>query len=78
MHIMHQGDSYHDVKMTYREAIYSNLLESAQAVATAMHKFKVEPLDPSNVVGSSAPGGLMSLLTQPHVANVGTGAGVRP
>ena len=51
MRIIHQDGFSHDTKLTYREAIYSNLLESAQAVATAMHKFKVEPADPSNVVG---------------------------
>ena len=52
MRIIHQDGFSHDTKLTYREAIYSNLLESAQAVAAAMHKFKVEPADPPNVVGS--------------------------
>ena len=53
MRIIHQDGFSYDTKITYREAIYSNLLESAQAVAGAMHKFKVEPTDPSTVVGSS-------------------------
>lgn len=51
--LIHQGGFCHDTKMTYRGAIYSNLLESAQAVAAALHKFKVEPTDPANVVRSS-------------------------
>jgi len=49
MRIIHQDGFSHDTKLTYREAIYSNLLESAQAVAAAMHKFEAEPADPSNV-----------------------------
>ena len=53
MRIIHQDGFSYDTKISYREAIYSNLLESAQAVAAAMHKFKVEPADPSNVVSSS-------------------------
>jgi guanine nucleotide-binding protein subunit alpha len=59
MCIIHQDGFSYDTKITYREAIYSNLLESAQAVATAMHKFKVEPADPSNVVSSSDLGSLV-------------------
>ena len=77
MHIVHQGGFCHNTKMTYREDIYSNLLENAQAVASAMHKFRVEPADPSNVVSSSAPGGLMLFFTPFRVANVGTSVGVR-
>ena len=53
MRIIHQDGFSYDAKITYREAIYANLLESAQAVAEALHKFKVEPADPSNVVRSS-------------------------
>ena len=61
MRIIHQDGFSHDTKLTYREAIYSNLLESAQAVATAMRKFKVEPADSSNMVGSlSDPGNFVS------------------
>ena len=52
MRIIHQDGFSYDAKLTHREVIYSNLLESAQAVAVAMHKFKVEPVDPSNSVGS--------------------------
>lgn len=52
MRIIHQDGFSYETKISYREAIYSNLLESAQAVAAAMHKFKVEPADPSNVVSS--------------------------
>lgn len=53
MRIIHQDGFSYEAKITYREAIYSNLLESAQAVAAALQKFKVEPADPSNVVSSS-------------------------
>ena len=52
MRIIHQDGFSYDAKIAYREAIYSNLLESAQAVAEALHKFKVEPADPSNVASS--------------------------
>ena len=52
MRIIHQDGFSYETKISYREAIYSNLLESAQAVAAAMHKFKVEPADPANVVSS--------------------------
>lgn len=54
MRIIHQDGFSYETKMTYREAIYSNLLESAQAVATAMQKFMAEPADLSNVVSSSS------------------------
>ena len=54
MRIIHQDGFSHETKLAHREAIYSNLLESAQAVASAMQKFKVEPADPSNAVGSSS------------------------
>lgn len=54
MRIIHQDGFSYEAKITYREAIYSNLLESAQAVAAALHKFKVEPADPSNLVSSSS------------------------
>jgi len=53
MRIIHQDGFSYDAKVAYREAIYSNLLESAQAVAAAMLKFKVEPADPSNAVSCS-------------------------
>jgi len=43
-----------DARMAYRQAIYSNLLESARAVAAALRKFQVELADPSNVVSSSS------------------------
>lgn len=52
MRIIHEDGFSYETKLSYREAIYSNLLESAQAVAAAMHKFKVEPADPSNAVRS--------------------------
>jgi len=48
----YQDGSSYDAKVSHREAIYSNLLESAQAVATALHRFGVTPADPSNVVSS--------------------------
>lgn len=48
MRIIHQDGFSHETKLAHREAIYSNLLESAQAVASALQKFKVEPADPSN------------------------------
>jgi energy-coupling factor transporter ATP-binding protein EcfA2 len=54
MRLVHQGGPCYDTKMSFREDIYYNLLHSAQAVATAMHKFKVEPADPSNVVNFSS------------------------
>ena len=59
MRIIHQDGFSYEAKITYREAIYSNLLESAQAVAAALHKFKVEPADPSNVVSFSDLNGLV-------------------
>jgi hypothetical protein len=78
MRIIHQDGFSYDTKLTYREAIYSNLLESAQFVATAMHKFKVEPADLSNAVClSSDPGGLVSISTLFNVANPGAIARIR-
>lgn len=59
MRITHQGGFSHDTKIQYRKAIYSNLLESAQAVAAALHRFEVEPADPSNVVSSAGYASLM-------------------
>lgn len=52
MRIAHQGCFSYDEKMAYREVIYSNLLESAQAVAAALREFQIEPADPFNVVSS--------------------------
>ena len=43
-----------DARMAYRQAIYSNLLESAHAVAAALRKFQVELADSSNAVSSSS------------------------
>ena len=78
MRIIHQDGFSYDTKLTYREAIYSNLLESAQAVATAMHKFKVEPADPSNVVSSSSDlGSLVSSLILFHAVDAGAIARIR-
>ena len=54
MRLVHQGGPCYDTNMSYREDIYYNLLHSAQAVAAAMHKFNVEPADPSNVVSFSS------------------------
>jgi len=51
--ITHQGGFSQDARMKYREAVYSNLLESAQAMATALQQFRVTPADPSNVVSHS-------------------------
>ena len=62
MRIAHQGGFCHDARMAYREAIYSNLLESAQVLAAALCKFQVEPADPSNVVSSSLN---LSILASP-------------
>jgi len=78
MRIIHQDGFSYDTKITYREAIYSNLLESAQAVAAAMHKFKVEPADPSNAVGSSSDlNTLVPFSILSRVANIGPGSGIR-
>ena len=65
MRIIHQDGFSYDTKVTYREAIYSNLLESAQAVAAAMHKFKVEPSDSSNAVSSSTDLGSLASFSNP-------------
>ena len=62
MHIIYQDGFSHNAKMQYRESIYSNLLESAQAVAAALQEFNVEPTDPSNVVNSSGPNNLTLFL----------------
>lgn len=59
MRIDHQGGFSHDTRMTYREAIYSNLVESAQALAAALRKFEIEPIEPSNIVSSSDVGSLV-------------------
>ena len=75
MRIIHQDGFTYNTKLTYREAIYSNLLESAQAVAAAMDKFKVEPADPSNIVRSlSDLGNLVSFLS---LANAGENTRIR-
>jgi septin family protein len=50
MRLIYQDGLCYDTKMSYREDIFFNLLHNAQAVAAAMHRFKVEPADPSNVV----------------------------
>jgi len=63
--IAYQGGFSHDARMTYREAIYSNLLESAQAAAAALHRFGVAPADPSNVVSSSPGRGTLVLTFNP-------------
>ena len=65
MRIIHQDGFSYETKVTYREAIYSNLVESAQAVAAAMHKFKVEPTDPSNTVSSSTDLGCLVSFSNP-------------
>ena len=78
MRIIHQDGFSYDTKVAYREAIYSNLLESAQAVATAMLKFKVEPADPSNVVSSSRIQAASCRFPIPsHVGNVESSTGIR-
>jgi len=51
--ITHQGGFSQDARMTYRETIYSNLLESAQAVAAALQQHGVTPAGPSNAVSAS-------------------------
>ena len=76
MCIAHQGGFCHDTKITYREAIYSNLIESAQAVAAALQKFKVEPANPSNVVSYSSDCGVSS-FDLIRTANVGTRVGIQ-
>ena len=79
MLITHQGEFCYDTKIAYRETIYSNLLESAQAVATAMHEFKIQPADPSNVVSFSPdPSRFVSSFTSFHAANLRTSIGIRP
>jgi guanine nucleotide-binding protein G(i) subunit alpha len=50
MRLIYQDGLCYDTNMSYREDVYFNLLHSAQVVAAAMHKFEVEPADPSNVV----------------------------
>ena len=62
MRIVHQSGFSYETKMEYREAIYYNLLESAQAVAAALHNFNVEPIDPSSVVSSSDPSNPVSFF----------------
>jgi len=58
---IHQGGFCHDARISYRETIYSNLLESAQAVAAALRKFGVELVDPSTMVSSSPDHGAFTL-----------------
>jgi len=77
MCITYQGGFCHDARMLYREAIYSNLLESAQAVAAALRKFGVEPTDPSNLVSSPDHDSLTLYSTSFRVANVGKLVGTR-
>ena len=77
MCITYQGGFCHDARVLYRGIIYSNLLESAQAVAIALHKFDVKLADPSSAVSSSDHGSLASFSIPFRVANLGTLAGLR-
>jgi len=58
MKIIHQNGFSVEERISYRTAIYHNLLESAQAIVLAMHKLSIEPADPQNRV--------RHLFIQPH------------
>lgn len=42
---LHQGGFSPDERITYRATIYQNLLESAQAIVSAMYKLSIESVD---------------------------------
>ena len=50
MKIIHQDGFSVEERIAYRAAIYQNLLESAQAIVSAMHKLSIHPVDPQNRV----------------------------
>ena len=50
MKIIHQDGFSVEERIAYRAAIYQNLLESAQAIVSAMRKLSVEPVDAQNRV----------------------------
>ena len=50
MKIIHQDGFSVEERISYRTAIYLNLLESAQAIVFAMHKLSIEPVDIQNRV----------------------------
>jgi guanine nucleotide-binding protein subunit alpha len=52
MRIIHQDGFSLEARMAYRAAIYSNLMESAQAIVLAMRKLGVEPEKLSNREGA--------------------------
>lgn len=50
MKIIHQDGFSSEERIAYRPAIYQNLLESAQAIASAMRELSIEPMDAQNRV----------------------------
>jgi len=52
MKIIHQDGFSLDERLSYRLAIFFNILESAQALILAMRKLSVDPVDPSNRAGA--------------------------
>lgn len=50
MRIIHQDGFSSEARLSYRAAIYSNLMESASAIVTAMKKLSMEPGEESNRV----------------------------
>lgn len=50
MKIIHQDGFSLEERITYRSAIYQNLLESAQAIVFAIYKLSIQPLDAQNQV----------------------------
>ena len=45
MKLLHQGGFSPDERIAYRVTIYQNLLESAQALVSAVHKLPIESVD---------------------------------
>jgi guanine nucleotide-binding protein subunit alpha len=52
MKIIHQDGFSPEECISYRPAIYQNLLESAQAIVFAMYKLSIEPVETQNRVAS--------------------------
>jgi guanine nucleotide-binding protein G(i) subunit alpha len=50
MKIIHKDGFSVEERIAYRVAIYQNLLESAQAIVSAMHKLSIHPAEPQNRV----------------------------